>query len=117
MPTGEVRDFPTNTSDALMSGGTDAIAGAIERSQCRSREHTGLDPMLIMSGMVSRLGHDVIEWPAFVVENLFFEGLADAGLCDQRMKRDRSSLRASSPRRRSTPAASTTCVCPLRSGA
>ena len=27
-PTGEAVDFPTNTSDALMSGGTDAIAGA-----------------------------------------------------------------------------------------
>ena len=40
------------------------------------REHTGLAPMLIMSGgAVSRLGHDVIEWPAFVVENLIFEGL------------------------------------------
>ena len=76
VPTGEVRDFPTNTSDALMSGGTDAIAGAIERSLRRLREHTGLDPMLIMSGgAVSRLGHDVIEWPAFVVENLIFEGL------------------------------------------
>jgi type III pantothenate kinase len=32
VPTGEVVDFPTNTSDALMSGGAYAIAGAIERS-------------------------------------------------------------------------------------
>ena len=31
VPTGEVVDFPTNTSDALMSGGANAIAGAIER--------------------------------------------------------------------------------------
>ena len=31
VPTGEVRDFPTNTSDALTSGGTYAITGAIER--------------------------------------------------------------------------------------
>jgi type III pantothenate kinase len=31
VPTGEVVDFPTNTSDALMSGGSSAIAGAIER--------------------------------------------------------------------------------------
>ncbi|MEY4909948.1 MAG: hypothetical protein RL260_3666, partial [Pseudomonadota bacterium] len=31
VPTGEVREFPTNTSDALMSGGTYGIAGAIER--------------------------------------------------------------------------------------
>ena len=76
VPTGEVRDFPTNTSDALMSGGTDAIAGAIERSLRRLRAHTGRDPLLIMSGgAVSRLSQDVIEWPALVVENLIFEGL------------------------------------------
>ena len=31
VPTGEVVDFPTNTSDALMSGGAHALAGAIER--------------------------------------------------------------------------------------
>ena len=31
VPTGDVREFPTNTSDALTSGGTYAIAGAIER--------------------------------------------------------------------------------------
>ena len=30
-PTGEAVEFPTNTSDALMSGGADAIAGAVER--------------------------------------------------------------------------------------
>src|SRR5690606_31284126 len=29
VPTGEVCDFPTNTSDALTSGGTFAIAGAV----------------------------------------------------------------------------------------
>ena len=31
VPTGEVCEFPTNTSDALTSGGTFAIAGAVER--------------------------------------------------------------------------------------
>ncbi|MBS0465598.1 MAG: type III pantothenate kinase, partial [Proteobacteria bacterium] len=31
VPTGEVKLFPTNTSDALTSGGTYAIAGAVER--------------------------------------------------------------------------------------
>jgi type III pantothenate kinase len=35
VPTGEVVDFPTNTSDALMSGGANAIAGAIERQHRR----------------------------------------------------------------------------------
>ena len=75
VPTGEVQDFPTNTSDALMSGGTDAIAGAIERSLRRLRQYTGQEPLLVMSGgAVSRLSH-VTELPAQVVENLIFEGL------------------------------------------
>lgn len=75
VPTGEVQDFPTNTSDALMSGGTDAIAGAIERSLRRLRVHSGREPLLIISGgAVSRLAH-VTELPAVVVENLIFEGL------------------------------------------
>jgi type III pantothenate kinase len=75
VPTGEVSDFPTNTSDALMSGGTDAIAGAIERSMRRLRLHSGREPLLIMSGgAVIRLSH-VEELPASVVENLIFEGL------------------------------------------
>jgi type III pantothenate kinase len=75
VPTGEVRDFPRNTSDALMSGGTDAIAGAIERSLRRLRQHCGREPLLFMSGgAVSRLSH-VEELPIIVVENLIFEGL------------------------------------------
>ncbi|MBC7700808.1 type III pantothenate kinase [Aquabacterium sp.] len=75
VPTGEVQDFPTNTSDALMSGGTDAIAGAIERSLRRLQLHTGREPLLVMSGgAVSRLAH-VTELPVRVVENLIFEGL------------------------------------------
>lgn len=75
VPTGEVSEFPTNTSDALMSGGTDAIAGAIERSMRRLQQHTGREPLLVMSGgAVSRLSH-VTELPAHVIENLIFDGL------------------------------------------
>ena len=43
VPTGEVRAFPTNTSDALTSGGTYAIAGAIERMVHSLRAHCGDD--------------------------------------------------------------------------
>ena len=58
-----------------MSGGTDAIAGAIERSYRRLSARTGMAPLLIMSGgAVSRLSH-VDELPATVAENLIFEGL------------------------------------------
>jgi type III pantothenate kinase len=39
VPTGEVREFPTNTSDALTSGGTYAIAGAVERMVQHVRRH------------------------------------------------------------------------------
>lgn len=75
VPTGEVHSFPRNTSDALMSGGTDAIAGAIERMMRRLRQHTGREPHLVMSGgAVSRLAH-IDTLPAVVVENLIFEGL------------------------------------------
>ena len=37
VPTGEVRSFPTNTSDALTSGGTFAIAGACASTAASSR--------------------------------------------------------------------------------
>ncbi|MBM3387516.1 MAG: type III pantothenate kinase, partial [Betaproteobacteria bacterium] len=50
VPTGDVRLFPTNTSDALTSGGTFAIAGACERMVQHLREHTGMVPMCIMTG-------------------------------------------------------------------
>jgi type III pantothenate kinase len=39
VPTGEVRPFPTNTSDALTSGGTYAIAGAVECMVQHVRSH------------------------------------------------------------------------------
>ncbi len=43
-PTGEVVDFPTNTSDALMSGGAHAIAGAVERMYRNLLERSGEQP-------------------------------------------------------------------------
>ena len=49
-PTGDVVDFPTNTSDALMSGGANAIAGAIERQHRKLLKRTGQEPALFMTG-------------------------------------------------------------------
>ena len=49
-PTGEAVDFPTNTSDALMSGGSDAIAGAVERMHHKLVERCGQEPLLLMTG-------------------------------------------------------------------
>jgi type III pantothenate kinase len=50
VPTGEVRAFPTNTSDALTSGGTYAIAGAVERMVQHVRSHCGAEPACFMTG-------------------------------------------------------------------
>lgn len=74
-PTGEVVDFPTNTSDALMSGGAHAIAGAIERMQRRLQERTGLEPLLLMSGGAAVKLQPIVELPFEMVDTLIFEGL------------------------------------------
>lgn len=74
-PTGEIVDFPTNTSDALMSGGADAIAGAIERMHGKLHRRTGLEPALIMSGgAASKLG-PVTGLHFETVDTLIFDGL------------------------------------------
>jgi type III pantothenate kinase len=74
-PTGETVDFPTNTSDALMSGGSDAIAGAVERMHRKLHRHTGEEPVLIMSGGASVKLDSITELHAEMVETLIFDGL------------------------------------------
>ena len=74
-PTGEAVSFPTNTSDALMSGGADAIAGAVERMHRRLLAHTGQPPALIMSGGAAVKLASISELPFEMVETLIFEGL------------------------------------------
>ncbi len=74
-PTGEAVDFPTNTSDALMSGGADALAGAIERMHRRLYRRTGAEPALIMSGGAAVKLAPITELPFETVDTLIFEGL------------------------------------------
>ncbi len=74
-PTGEAVDFPTNTSDALMSGGSDAIAGAIERMHRRLLKRTGMEPALIMSGGASVKLASISDLPFEMVDTLIFDGL------------------------------------------
>jgi type III pantothenate kinase len=74
-PTGEAVDFPTNTSDALMSGGTDAIAGAVERMHRKLRVRTGMEPALIMSGGAAVKLAPEMALPFETVDALIFEGL------------------------------------------
>ncbi len=75
VPTGEVVDFPANTSDALMSGGTNAIAGAIERQARRLAARTGQSPLLLMSGGAAAKLAPITDLPFEMVETLIFEGL------------------------------------------
>lgn len=74
-PTGEAVDFPTNTSDALMSGGADALAGAVERMYRKLRQRTGEEPALVMSGGAAVKLAPITELPFETVDTLIFDGL------------------------------------------
>ena len=74
-PTGEAVDFPTNTSDALMSGGADAIAGAVERMHRKVVRRCGQEPALIMSGGAAVKLASISDLSFETVETLIFEGL------------------------------------------
>ena len=75
VPTGEVREFPTNTSDALTSGGTFAIAGAIERMVQHVRRHCGAEPACYMTGGAGWKMAPHMSVPFELVESLIFDGL------------------------------------------
>jgi type III pantothenate kinase len=75
VPTGEVVDFPTNTSDALMSGGANAIAGAIERQHRKLAAIAGAEPLLLMAGGAAPKLAPTLDLPVQVVDTLLFEGL------------------------------------------
>ena len=74
-PTGEAVDFPTNTSDALMSGGADAIAGAVERMHRKLMQRTGQEPLLLMSGGAAVKLSPITDLPFETVDTLIFDGL------------------------------------------
>jgi type III pantothenate kinase len=75
VPTGEVVDFPTNTSDALMSGGANAMAGAIERQQRRLAARCGADPLLFMTGGAAAKLETITDLPFEIIDTLIFDGL------------------------------------------
>ncbi len=77
VPTGEVRDFPTNTSDALTSGGTFAIAGAVQRMVDNLRKHTGQEPDCIMTGGAGWKMAPSMSSHLELVEGLIFDGLLE----------------------------------------
>jgi type III pantothenate kinase len=75
VPTGDVREFPTNTSDALTSGGTFAIAGACERMVTHLRTLTGQEPMCIMTGGAGWKMAPSMLMHFDLVDTLIFDGL------------------------------------------
>ena len=77
VPTGEVRPFPTNTSDALTSGGTYAIAGAMERMVQHVHQHCGAEPWCVMAGGAGWKMAPSLSVKFELVDNLIFEGLLE----------------------------------------
>ncbi|MDB5850067.1 MAG: type pantothenate kinase [Rhodoferax sp.] len=77
VPTGEVREFPTNTSDALTSGGTYAIAGAVERMVQHVRMHCGAEPVCTMTGGAGWKMAPSMSVAFELVDNLIFDGLLE----------------------------------------
>ncbi len=77
VPTGEVRDFPTNTSDALTSGGTFAIAGAVQRMVENLTRHCGEAPECIMTGGAGWKMAPAMSGHFELVESLIFDGLLE----------------------------------------
>jgi type III pantothenate kinase len=77
VPTGEVVDFPTNTSDALTSGGTFAIAGAVERMIQHVTKHCGTAPICIMTGGAGWKMAPSMSVPFELVDSLIFDGLLE----------------------------------------
>jgi type III pantothenate kinase len=77
VPTGEVTEFPTNTSDALTSGGTYAIAGAVRRMHHHLHQRTGAMPVVVMTGgagwkMLPAMGMEVE-----LLDSLIFDGMLE----------------------------------------
>ncbi len=75
VPTGEVRDFPTNTSDGLTSGGTFAIVGAIERMHRRLEAVCGCTPVTLVTGGAGWKVSPYVGIEHQLIESLIFDGL------------------------------------------
>lgn len=75
VPTGETMEFPTNTSDALMSGGVFAIAGAVERQHKRLSARTGQAPKVLIAGGAAVKLAPALDVAFEIVDTLLFEGL------------------------------------------
>ncbi len=75
VPTGEVREFPTNTSDALTSGGNYAITGAIERMHRHLAKRAGHEPLTLMTGGAGWKVAPALDIAHELIEPLIFDGI------------------------------------------
>jgi type III pantothenate kinase len=76
VPSGDFQTFPTNTSNALMSGGVHALAGAAERMARLLSERTGRTPRALLAGGAAPKLAPHLQFPYTMVDNLVLEGLA-----------------------------------------
>lgn len=75
VPTGEVCEFPTNTSDGLTSGGTFAIAGACERMFQHLFMRCAAEPLCLMTGGAGWKMLPAMTRPFELIETMIFDGL------------------------------------------
>lgn len=76
VPSGDFQTFPTNTSNALMSGGVHALAGAAERMARLLSDQTGRTPRVLLAGGAAPKLAPHLQFPYAMVDNLVLEGLA-----------------------------------------
>jgi type III pantothenate kinase len=76
VPSGEFQDFPTNTSNALMSGGVHALAGAAERMVRLLAQRSEQTPRVLLAGGAAPKLAPHLLMPYTMVDNLVLEGLA-----------------------------------------
>lgn len=72
---GDVLDFPTNTSDALMSGGANAIAGAVERMVVRLEAFAQKKPVVVVTGGAASKLTPSLTVDHYINDQLIFDGL------------------------------------------
>jgi type III pantothenate kinase len=75
VPEGELREFPNNTSDALMSGGALAIAGAARQMHERLGRLAGGPPLVLLTGGAAPKLEIALGLAHQTVDHLVFDGL------------------------------------------
>ena len=75
VPEGELREFPNNTSDALMTGGALAIAGAARQMHERLRRLAGCEPQVLLTGGAAPKLELALGLAHQTAEHLVFDGL------------------------------------------